>query len=102
MEARYTTRSLVLEAAEPPLHDHVVDPAGLAVHALEHVVGRQQPLVGSGVEDGGRPVLREGRLHAGAHAGGAHVVSEPPGDDEAGAPVDRAGQAHMRPRSGCR
>lgn len=97
--------ALALEAAEPPLHDHAVGPAGLAVHAMEHVAGRRQPLVGGGiehrplvgVEEGGRPVLLESGLRVGAHAHGAHVIDEPPACDEAGVPVDRAGQVCVHP-----
>ena len=88
--------ALGLEAAEPPLDDDVVDPAGLAVHALADAFAREKPLVGGrvenrplvGVEDRGRAVRGERLLHAGADAGRAHVVGEPPGHDEAGIPFD--------------
>ena len=43
--------ALRLEAAEPPLDDDVVDPAGLSVHALADAVAREEPLVGRRVED---------------------------------------------------
>ena len=97
--------ALRLEAAEPPLDDDVVDPAGLAVHALQHAAAREQPLVGGrvenrplvGVEDRGRPVRGERLLHAGADARRPHVVGEPPGHHEAGMPVDHAGEVHMGP-----
>ena len=98
-------QALALEAAEPPLHDHVVDPAGLAVHALEHVPGRQQPLVLGraedralvGVDDGGLAVLVEGARDALADARRAHVRGEPPADDVARVPVDHAGGVHVGP-----
>ena len=68
--------ALRLEAAEPPLHDHVVDPAGLSVHALADAVAHEEPLVGGrvenrplvGVEDRGRAVRGERLLDAGADA----------------------------------
>ena len=42
-------------------------------------------------------MLLESGLRVGAHAHGAHVVNEPPACDEAGVPVDRAGQVCVHP-----
>ena len=97
--------ALGLEAAEPSLHDHVVHPPGLAVHALQHVARGEKPLVGGrvedrplvGVEDRGRAVRGERLLDAGADARRAHVVGEPPSHDEAGIPADHAGEVHVGP-----
>lgn len=99
---------LALKASEPPLHDHVVHPAGLPVHALARMMLGEQPLVLGGAEyrplvavrDGGLAVLIERAAHALAHARRPHVRRQPPADDVTQVPVDHAGRVHMGPPYG--
>ena len=94
---------LRLQGPEPPLHQHVVPPAGPAVHALRDAVrceerdvdvrAEDRPLVG--VHDGGCAVLGEGPPHAPDDILGPHRVRQPPAHDVAAVPVDHGGEVHV-------
>ena len=93
------------ERPEPALHDHVVDPASLAVHALKHVAVFQELLVSRRVIHRALVRVRYGRravrldcvAHARHDARRAHVVEEPPPDDVAAKPVDYDDEVHVGP-----